>query len=103
MRVRIGIAAELKGVSSSTLRRWEKEGKLLPVERTMGGHRRYKLTQVEGKKENGERETKERIVLGYARVSATKQRKELERQQEQLKTFAQKQGGQLKKVYTDIA
>ena len=42
MRVRIGIAAELKGVSSSTLRRWEKEGKLLPVERTMGGHRRYK-------------------------------------------------------------
>jgi len=43
MQVRIGIAAELQGVSPSTLRRWEKEEKIQSVERTVGGHRRYKL------------------------------------------------------------
>jgi len=58
---------------------------------------------VLGKKEKREGETKKRIVLGYARVSATKQKKELLRQQEQMKTFAQQQGWQLKKVFTDIA
>jgi len=56
MLVRIGIAAKLQGVSTSTLRRWEKEEKFLPERRTRGGHRRYKLVQVlngetgEGKK-----------------------------------------------------
>ncbi len=60
MRIRIGIAAELKGVSPSTLRRWEKEEKLQPVERTVGGHRRYVLVQLLGKKEKGDRETTKR-------------------------------------------
>ncbi len=30
-------AAELLGVTPSTLRRWEREGKLIPDERTVGG------------------------------------------------------------------
>ena len=62
----------------------------------------YKLTHLLGEKEKGEGETKKRIVLGYARVSATKQKKELLRQQEQLRAFAYHQGWQLKKVFTDI-
>ncbi|WP_139193062.1 MerR family transcriptional regulator, partial [Anaerobacillus alkalilacustris] len=33
-------AANILGVSSSTLRRWEKEGKITST-RTSGGHRRY--------------------------------------------------------------
>jgi len=33
-------AAEFLGVSAQTLRRWEREGKLLPDERTPGGRRR---------------------------------------------------------------
>jgi len=45
MLIRIGIAAQLQGVSASTLRRWEKDGKMLPYGRTRGGHRRYKLSQ----------------------------------------------------------
>lgn len=40
-------AAKLKGVSASTLRRWEVEGKLVP-ERTANGHRRYDLAQLLG-------------------------------------------------------
>ncbi|WP_041569161.1 MULTISPECIES: MerR family transcriptional regulator [Chloracidobacterium] len=39
--VSIHKAAELLGVSAQTLRRWEREGRLLPDERTPGGRRRY--------------------------------------------------------------
>ncbi len=38
-------AAEFLGVTPSTLRRWEREGKLLPDERTIGGYRRYDLAR----------------------------------------------------------
>ena len=44
--LQIGDAATLKGVSINTLRRWEVDGKILPV-RTEGGHRRYKLTDID--------------------------------------------------------
>jgi len=43
----ISEAAKLKGVSVSTLRRWESEGKLIP-ERTLSGHRRYTVAQLLG-------------------------------------------------------
>ncbi len=46
-KLSIGEAAKLKGVSISTLRRWEAEGKLVP-ERTANGHRRYELSQLLG-------------------------------------------------------
>jgi len=76
MRVRIGIAAELKGVSPSTLRRWEKEEKLTPIGRTKGGHRRYKMACLLGKKEKDEKGKK--VVLEYARVSAANKKMKLE-------------------------
>ena len=34
-------AAEILGVSAQTLRRWEREGKFIQDERTVGGRRRY--------------------------------------------------------------
>jgi excisionase family DNA binding protein len=43
--ITIGEAALLKGVSIDTLRRWESEGKI-SCERTDGGHRRYRLSQL---------------------------------------------------------
>ena len=43
--VAIGEAAEALGVSITTLRRWEAEGKLIP-ERTAAGHRRYDLSKL---------------------------------------------------------
>ena len=39
-------ASEILGVSVSTLRRWELEGKLIP-QRTLGGHRRYSKEAIE--------------------------------------------------------
>lgn len=43
--VRLGIAAEMLGVSVETLRRWEVEGRIA-VERTVGGRRRVPLAEV---------------------------------------------------------
>ncbi|MBQ9240737.1 MAG: helix-turn-helix domain-containing protein, partial [Duodenibacillus sp.] len=42
----IGKASERLGVSISTLRRWEAQGRLV-AERTKAGHRRYDATQIE--------------------------------------------------------
>lgn len=39
------IAAEL-GVAVATLRRWHRQGRLLPACRTLGGHRRYGADDV---------------------------------------------------------
>jgi excisionase family DNA binding protein len=44
--VSIQEAAEFLGVSPQTLRRWEREGRLLPDERTPGGRRRYDLARL---------------------------------------------------------
>jgi putative transposase len=44
--VSIHEAAEALGVSPQTLRRWEREGRLLPDERTPGGCRRYDLARL---------------------------------------------------------
>ena len=46
-KLNISEAAKLKGVSPTTLRRWEAEGKLIP-ERTANGHRRYDINQLLG-------------------------------------------------------
>lgn len=76
MLVRIGIAANIQGELPSTLRRWEKEEKILPCGRTRGGHRRYKLSQMLGE-EKEEKAQHKQVVPGYARVSGAKQKKEL--------------------------
>lgn len=40
-------AAKLLGVCPQTLRNWQKEGRIkLTVINTMGGHRRYKLSEI---------------------------------------------------------
>ncbi|WP_215891861.1 MerR family transcriptional regulator [Acidithiobacillus thiooxidans] len=49
----IADAAKKLGVSTDTLRRWEREGKILPDRRTMGGWRLYSLETVEGIKKLG--------------------------------------------------
>ena len=39
-------ASKVLGVSESTLRRWEREKKLIPDERTKGNQRRYRLSSI---------------------------------------------------------
>jgi DNA-binding transcriptional MerR regulator len=43
----IGQLAKLVKCSASSLRNWEKEGKIPQAKRTLGGHRRYTDTHVE--------------------------------------------------------
>ena len=46
MFVSISKAAKIMGVSTTTMRRWDKEKKLSPAFRTKGGHRRYQITTL---------------------------------------------------------
>ena len=70
--VGIGRAAAHYGVSVVTMRRWEREKRLFPDSRTLGGHRRYRLDGDD-----------DRLSVGYARVSGSDQKADLTRQ----KTF----------------
>lgn len=86
-KLTISEAAKIKGVSASTLRRWEAEGKLIP-ERTANGHRRYDLAQLLGiKSENA-------ITIAYARVSSHDQKVDLETQKQVLELFCAQHGWQ---------
>jgi len=86
-KLTISEAAKLKGVSASTLRRWEVEGKLVP-ERTANGHRRYDLAQLLGIKADNS------LTIGYARVSSHDQKQDLERQKQVLELFCSQHGWQ---------
>jgi excisionase family DNA binding protein len=86
---RIGQAAKLLGVSSSTLRRWEREGKLIP-ERTEGAHRLYRLSQFKSVKN---RDTiRDRKTIAYGRVSSSDQKADLERQKKVLEMYCAAHG-----------
>ncbi|MBS7351165.1 MAG: MerR family DNA-binding transcriptional regulator, partial [Comamonas sp.] len=61
-------AAQALGVSTQTLRRWEREGKLLPDGRTAGGRRRYDLARLQPEKFRAAAQSSRRTVA-YARVS----------------------------------
>ena len=65
-------AGYLLGVSTDTLRRWEKEGRITSS-RTEGGHRRYDLTSILRAQED------EGLTILYARVSTRPQLKDLDR------------------------
>lgn len=86
-KLSISEAAKLKGVSVSTLRRWESEGKLIP-ERTASGHRRYDLAQLLGIK------SELSYTIGYCRVSSHDQKEDLERQKQVVELFCSQNGWQ---------
>lgn len=54
--IRISQAAEILGVSVSTLRRWDDEGKLKSIRIGSNGNRRYKIKDIENITENGQNE-----------------------------------------------
>lgn len=88
--VSIHEAAEALGVSAQTLRRWEREGRLLPDERTAGGRRRYDLARL--KPEAFRTEVDTRKTVAYARVSSHDQKDDLERQKQVLELYCARQG-----------
>lgn len=85
----IGAAAKALGVSTSTLRRWEAAGRVVPV-RTEGGQRRYDLAALRPGLARGASIV--RRTVAYARVSSHDQRADLERQKEVLELYCASQG-----------
>jgi predicted site-specific integrase-resolvase len=77
----ISEAANVLGVSVTTLRRWEREGKLIS-DRTHAGHRRYDLSKI--KPELSHANDSVRKTIAYARVSSHDQKTDLERQKQVL-------------------
>ncbi|MEB3701521.1 IS607 family transposase (plasmid) [Candidatus Bealeia paramacronuclearis] len=82
-------ASRILGVSNGTLRRWEKESRLVP-ERTAGGQRRYPLSALRPHLVRTEKI--DRKTLCYARVSSHDQRQDLERQKQVLEMYCAAQG-----------
>ena len=76
--------SKLIGVSAQTLRNWDNNGKLLPHHTTDSGYRYYseeQLNQVLNIK------PKNRIIIGYCRVSSHKQKDDLERQIDNVRMY----------------
>ncbi|MDR0999391.1 MAG: MerR family DNA-binding transcriptional regulator, partial [Clostridiales bacterium] len=83
--VTIGEASKILGVSITTLRRWDKEGRLIP-EKTTSGHRRYDILKL--KPEIYREHIKEaRQTIAYARVSSHDEKADLERQKQVLELY----------------
>ncbi|MEM2306584.1 MAG: IS607 family transposase [Candidatus Bathyarchaeia archaeon] len=90
-------AKRLLGVTTRTIQRWDKEGKIRVV-RTVGGRRRVPESEI--KRILGLRE--ERIVIGYARVSSSAQKDDLERQKQLILTYAKEKGYGEVQVLSDV-
>jgi len=88
--VSIREAAEFLGVAVQTLRRWEREGKLVAHERTPGGRRRYDLARL--RPEQLHNVDAQRRTVAYARVSSHDQKDDLERQKQVLELYCARQG-----------
>jgi putative resolvase len=90
MKISIGKAAKILGVSKQTLRRREKSGKIKVI-RTLRNHRRYDLSSIEGYPLKPAIEL-DKKTIGYARVSSHDQKEDLKRQIELLESYMAKQG-----------
>ena len=104
----IGQAAHMLGVDITTLRSWDKTGKLKP-QRTMGGHRRYLLSDIkklQGIEEQAPLEDGESSnqVAVYARVSSheQKQKGDLDRQKGRLLEYCVKNKYTVKHIFEEV-
>ncbi len=96
----IGVFASKIGVTIQTLRNWDKNNTLKPHHVTEGGTRYYSQEQLNrflGLKLN--KTTKK--TIGYCRVSSNKQKDDLERQIENVKTYMYAKGYQFE-IISDI-
>lgn len=99
-------AMDYLNVSKVTLQRWDNSGKLKAV-RTGGGHRRYKLSDLEkfiGENNIEETESKEIIVATYARCSTSdqKQHGDIDRQSQRLSEYCAKKKYKVEYIIKDM-
>ena len=83
-------AAVILGVSPQTLRRWEREGRGVPFQKTAGGQRRYDLAKLHS--QDVPSLEKKQLTLAYARVSSHDQKEDLQRQEKMLEMFCASHG-----------
>jgi putative resolvase len=111
IRVRIGIAARMVGVSTKTLRRWNASGKL-SCSRTVGGHRRVSVIEIERLTGSTREEVDDggvgspgddRVAV-YCRVSSHEQKAkgDLDRQVQVAVEHCTASGSRGPEVYTDV-
>jgi predicted site-specific integrase-resolvase len=91
-------AAAFLGVATQTLRRWEREGRLIPDERTLGGRRRYDLSRLQAEPFRSPRTG--RRTVAYARV-AHDSRDDLARQAQSLELYCARQAWPYE-IITDV-
>jgi predicted site-specific integrase-resolvase len=97
---KVGEFAKLVGVSTSTLRRWESENRVIP-ERTLGNQRVYSekhLAQVKNLKQGS---VAVNAVI-YCRVSSSNQKEDLSRQIIAMEQFCLSQGVSITEVISEI-
>jgi len=95
-------AARLLGVGTSTLRAWDASGKLTAL-RTVGNHRRYRLSDIE-KLQGQEANPNEPGTAIYCRVSSHDQKKsgDLDRQKGRVLQHCVEQGYTVKHILEDV-
>jgi predicted site-specific integrase-resolvase len=91
---------ELVGVSPSTLRRWEGEGKLIP-ERTMGNQRLYTKSHLSIARSLKTGKAPYRIIV-YCRVSSSGQKDDLQSQVKAMEQFCLAQGTSITDLIQEI-
>jgi len=90
-------AKKLLGVTTKTIQRWDKEGKIRVV-RTIGGRRRIPESEI--KRILGLKE--ERVIVGYARVFSATQKDDLERQKQLIRNYAKEKGYGEIEILSDV-
>lgn len=97
----IGDFAEKIGRTEQTLRNWDKNNKFKPHHVSVGGTRYYSQEQLNHFLGIRNKEEITKKVIGYCRVSSHKQKDDLERQIENVKTYMFAKGYQFE-IITDI-
>ena len=97
----VGEFAKLIGKNPQTLREWDKKGILKPHHVAPTGYRYYSQQQLNHFLGIKGIETKAKKVIGYCRVSSHKQKDDLERQIQNVKTYMYAKGYQFE-VIQDI-
>ena len=97
MTLSIGEAANELGVSTKTLRRWADDGKI-PCERSHGGQRRFRISDVKRVAPRNIQPLEDRITINYARVSSHDQKQDLQRQVQVLESYSGSHGWQFETI-----
>jgi len=97
---KVGEFGQIVGVSASTLRRWEKEGRLIP-ERTLGNQRVYTEAHISLARNLKTGKSPDKVII-YCRVSSNSQKEDLQRQVIAMEQFCLSQGVSITEVITEI-